>query len=569
MPYDDLGNKIGQCKIEGRDATQVLKPFIGRQGSKKELLRCLFDVFPPAEEIDVFVDLFMGSGVVSINWVKGLDVMRDGSISKKHPKKKRVIKSAKDGSIVIANDLASAIPLSYEKFTKFTDKQLEETAKLYLKYTDDLQKRCEPNKKTKGIGSNKEMYYYLWTQIFGKNPKGEHGGIFRLKNPKDGKIPPATLTAKGEKRLPSQDNGCGRAVYEYELRKDLTKKQKEKAKGMPDVVRVGHKQKPPDSKLYRKKETTYRNKMEEGIPHTPSESLTPQGVVNLTAASLGSMSSLGHGFVYGLAPIPLDRLRQLKDVMSHITFRNESYEVVLREVEKKYSNKKIFVFADPPYPDVQSYFSKAGTDLYGARFDQQNFEKDMYDFGVKTGAKICITNGNPDPDNKQFTGPIYEKIKKEHADEFVKDFIADMYAKRTHNGKPYWHVYKLKVSAKRNVKSDDPEAEKNVLQADRDEVVVTNYPLMTTSRSPSVEETPLVGATEPRQGQRQGRKCSVCKQPGHTKRTCPQSQQGLQQVGEQIRLARLERGSGLSGGGPWGDIIRLMLNKYRNYVTGH
>jgi site-specific DNA-adenine methylase len=619
--YKDLGSVVDQCKIEGRDASKVIKPFIGRQGSKKEILRCLFDIFPPSEDIDVFCDLFMGSGVVGMNWVNGLDVMPDGSIRRGKPAKDAVIKGMKPGSMVVQNDLVSVIPLAYEKFGQFTDAQLRETAKLFFDTSEGLIKDCNPakweqmeKKREKkeaakvpkecpegfirnpatgrcvkrdgpvgrkilkgGAGegevgrTKKEDFYFHWMNIFGKNPKAVDGGVFRMKGEKahQGKVMGAQFAS-------AQPNGCGRPKIVYELDPEKIKKYKEKkvtaktkdVDSLPKEVEVGKGQPKPDGKLYSIKRVGYTNKMEEGVPHKKSDTLTPMGVVNLSAASLGSAGTIGHGFVYRHGPIPLERLTQMRDIMAKIRYRNKPYEKVLELLEdykERYKNKKIFVFADPPYPDVLSYFATAEekkSDLYGGQFDQQKFEQDMYDFGVKTNAKICITNGNPDPANKQFTGEVYKKVIKNPA--FKKNFIADLYAERRHNGRPYWYVYTLKVSAKRNVSKKEKETpDKDIVaadqgeegvkameretaerQADRDEVVVTNY---------------RIGEEEVERVPRDVRE-RVKLPTGSLRIPGPVEDSTL----DEDPFVTLK-----AGGGPWGDIIRVMLNKYRNYITGH
>lgn len=210
-PFDPNSNKfldnlVFTCpgsnkKRNVTNYTGWLKPLACREGSKKDLLKCIFPLIPQGNNApDLFVDLFMGSGVVALNYVQGLDVPKDGGKweksfeNKKNASKVEKIK-AKEGCEVWTNDLASIIPLTYKALQDIPKEQKEQFIKEVVEKSKKINYAQGPRTKDgeelnlkvnmgKAYGNlnkdelvNKRAIYILNKAKFGLTPRGKDGGL--------------------------------------------------------------------------------------------------------------------------------------------------------------------------------------------------------------------------------------------------------------------------------------------------------------------------------------------------------------------------------------------------------
>ena len=516
-----LDNLVLTCPGSDKDKnktnyTGMTHSLTCREGSKKDLLKCVFPLFPHGNEApDLFVDLFMGSGVVSLNYVKGMDVPKDGKAWTGEGKHNVEIK-AKDGCEVWTNDLASIIPLTHKalqdigkKGDKAMNDFIAEAVRLGSKVDYASGPKTRNNKKTFDLSHpkskayqdldadeliNKRATYLLHKADFGATPKAEDGGLMAMlgshhnktsmnmddlaeafenlgiadqeeeedvggggrgggpkkKEKEDG--PSKASQVPPEQKLGPHIDYLKDGDYNHLFKwyTDSWKEFKEEYKGLSsnqkkakrDKLTSEEKKEPPHCDLdclnknvdvfvhpalkkigwlVPKQEANFKKYL--SWKGTPLEGavdgkirlrgekgakikdngiieksiITPEGLVNVNAVTCGSMSSMGFGAVYKYSPLNKKNIEENIKYGKNIVFSTGDYIKVLERVKdyhQKNRNKKIFIFADPPYPEGQDYEMK-GKFTYGKAFDQVKFENACYELVRDTGGmvKILVTNG--------------------------------------------------------------------------------------------------------------------------------------------------------------------------------
>lgn len=432
------GGKENEINYEG-----WLKPIICREGTKKDLLRCLFPLFPQGNEApDLFVDLFMGSGVVSLNYANGLKVPPDGKGYKKVAKKNHIEVKAKEGCEIWANDLSTIIPMTYKAFKGKDEAFIDRVVKL----GKELEGKTHfPVGSSKAIGKlslqefeNKRSLYALNRVNFGNTPRPKDGGLMAM---------------KGKHEIPQTKGGND---------EDTWNNFKKEWEGQ-DKPNYGPANKWMDAKVAKKlldrglidaKDVARRDGEIVGVKGifkswigTPLEEeglLTERGLINVLAATCGSTNSSGFGYAYKYVPPKKADLVKAQKTIQRITYFNEPYIEILRKVEawhKQNPTKKIFIFADPPYPEGLHYETK-GENTYGEPFNNAKLAANLRVLAklTKGQVKIMVTNGY-----EPWLGN-YLKWQRDRA------------------GKPFWNIYRLTVGARGGERLKD-----------REELLYTNY----------------------------------------------------------------------------------------------
>ena len=425
--------------------TGFLKAPICREGNKKDLLKCLFPLFPQEGEApDLFVDLFMGSGVVSLNYARGLSVPPDG----KGAGGKGITVGAKPGCEIWANDLSTVIPEFYKAFKDkdeaFINRVVAEGKKYDHKKTYNTGASASEaitKLSLKGF-ENKRTVYALNKRDFGNTPKDSQGGLMAL---------------KGQHKTPGHIEG-GKTDEEMwaDFKAEWVGKKKPNykpanawmdAKVAQSLLRKG---------LVEEKDVLRKDgevigmngvyKTYIGTPIQKEGVLTEKGFINIVATTCGSVGSMGFGYAYKyVAPKKAELMETHKNIQ-RITYFNEEYVKILQKIEEwhtKNPTKKIFVFCDPPYPEGLDR-ERSGSYTYGDAFNNVKLAENLRILYKQTKgmAKILVTNGY-----QPWLGNVLKW-------------------QRFSDGSPYWNIYRLTVGAR----GGDREGA-------RQELLYTNYDL--------------------------------------------------------------------------------------------